>query len=42
MLSEDLEFFSTDFDNWNYNEFSKKTGVDPSNNKKRWIRSVIT
>ena len=25
---------------WNYNEFINKTGVDPCNNKKNWIRSV--
>ncbi len=34
-LSEDLEFFSTDVNNWNYNEFINKTGVDPCNNKKK-------
>ena len=33
-MSEDLEFFSTDFNNWNYNEFINKSGVDPYNKKK--------
>jgi hypothetical protein len=33
-MSECLEFFSTDFNNWNYNEFINKSGVDPYNKKK--------
>jgi len=33
-MSEDLEFFSTDFNNWNYNEFTNKPGIDPYNNTK--------
>jgi hypothetical protein len=33
-MSEDLnDFFSTDFNNWSYNEFINKPGVDPYNNK---------
>ena len=34
-MSEDLEFFSTDFNNWNYNEFINKPGIDPDNNEKK-------
>ena len=33
-MSEDLEFFSTDFNNWNYNEMINKPGIDPYNNKR--------
>ena len=29
IMSEDLnDFYSTDFNNWNYNEFINKTGID--------------
>jgi hypothetical protein len=35
-MSEDLnDFFSTDPDNWNYNEMINKPGIDPYNNKKK-------
>ena len=40
-MSEDLDVFSTDFNNWNHNEFINKPGIDPYNNKKNWIRSAI-
>ena len=33
-MSEDSEFFSNDFNNWNYNEMLKKPGIDPFNNNK--------
>ena len=35
IMDEDFDFFSTDINNWNYNKFIKKTGVDHYNNKKR-------
>jgi hypothetical protein len=41
IMDEDFDFFSTDINNWNYNEFKNKTVVDPYNNKKSWTRSVI-
>jgi hypothetical protein len=28
-MSEDLDLFSTDFNNWNYNEMSIKPGIAP-------------
>ena len=35
IMSEDLTgFFSTDFNNWNYNEMINNPGVDPYNNQK--------
>ena len=34
-MSEEFEFFSTDLNNWNYNEFMNKTGIDPYNNNKK-------
>jgi hypothetical protein len=34
-MSEDFEFFSNDFNNWNSNEMINKTGIDPYNNKKQ-------
>ena len=35
-MAEDLnDYFSTDFNNWNYNEFINKKGFDPYNNKKK-------
>jgi hypothetical protein len=41
IMSEDLDVFSTDFNNWNHNEFINKPGIDPYNNKQNWIRSAI-
>jgi hypothetical protein len=36
-MTEDFEFFSTDFNNWNYKEMIKinKTGIDIDNNKNK-------
>ena len=34
-MDEDFDFFSTDINNWNYNEFKNQTVVDPYNNKKK-------
>ena len=34
IMAEDLnDFFSTDFNNWNYNEFINTTNADPYNKK---------
>ena len=41
IMSEDLDFLSTDFNNWNYHEFINKPGIAPYNNKKNWIRSAV-
>ena len=35
-MSEDLDFFSTDFNNWNYNEMFIKPDIDPFNNNKKF------
>ena len=40
-MSEDLDFFSTDFNNWNYNEMINRPGLNPDNINKIWTRSVI-
>jgi hypothetical protein len=40
-MSDEFEFFSTDFNNWIYNEMINKPDIDPYNNKKKWIRSAI-
>jgi hypothetical protein len=37
-MSEDLEFFSTDFNNWNHNEFINKKGIDPYDKKVGSVR----
>ena len=34
-MSEDLDFFSTDFKNWNCNEMINRPGLDPYNNEKK-------
>ncbi len=35
-MAEDLnDYFSTDFNNCNYNKFMNKKGFDPYNNKKK-------
>ena len=34
-MSEDFEYFSSDFNNWNNNEWINKPGVNPRNNKKK-------
>jgi hypothetical protein len=34
-MSEDLDFFGTDFNNLNYNEMINRPGLDPYNNKKK-------
>jgi hypothetical protein len=35
IMAEDLnDFFSTDFNNWNYNEFINTTNADPYNKKR--------
>ena len=31
-MTDEFEFFSNDFNNWNYNEFLIKPGVDLFNN----------
>ena len=35
-MSEDFEFFSNDFNNWNYNEMFIKPDIDPFNNNKKF------
>jgi hypothetical protein len=35
MMSEEFEFFSTDFNNWNFNNMINKPGLDPFNNNKK-------
>ncbi len=34
-MSEEFEFFSTDADNFNFNEMFNKSGIDPYNNYKK-------
>ena len=34
MAQDLIDFFSTDFNNCNYNKFMNKKGFDPYNNKK--------
>ena len=34
-MSEYFEFFSNDFNNWNYNEMQTKPDIDPFNNNKK-------
>ena len=40
-MSDEFDFFSACFNNWNYNKFINKPGIDPHNYKKNWIRSGI-
>jgi hypothetical protein len=42
IMSEDLtDFFSTDSNNWNYNEMINKPSIDPYNNNKSKIPTAI-
>ena len=34
-MSENFDFFSTDFNNWNYNEMMNKPSTDPYNKNKK-------
>jgi hypothetical protein len=34
-MSEDFEFFNTDFNDWNLNNMINKPGIDPFNNNKK-------
>jgi hypothetical protein len=34
-MSEEFEFFCTDYNNFNYNEIVNKPGLDPFNNNKK-------
>jgi len=41
IMSEDFEFFSNDFNNWNYNEMFIKPDIDPFNNNKKLTLSAV-